>query len=562
MKRIYIFFLVFVLLSLSNSISAQSWRSALYPDTWESASDKDFYRDKVLQDYSYAGYHRGEREIPTVQENIIDITKGKYKADNTGAVDVTNTIQTAIDDLVKKGGGVVYLPVGTYMVSPQVDNDFCLKISDSNIVLRGDGPGKTFLYNSSSRMRSNSIIAVAKGGSWSQRGANMALITSNQMQPTKIIPVVSVTGYRKGDLVIVRNDITEDWITEHKMDEFWSGYGKKLNGLIYCREIVDVDSLKNELILDIPIRYALKTEHNARVYKAPSLISEVGIEHLSIGNRQSFIAEGWEEEDYNTLGNGSYDCHDSYAIIMKMAVNCWIRGVASYQPLGNTSGTHILSNGILITDSKNVSVKDCVFESPQYGGGGGNGYMIRVSANESLIQNCVAEFNRHGFVLSHMKSSGNVFQGCSDILSGRQRGITGNEKTIGSGSDHHMHFSHSNLYDECKVSDSYLDAHFRPWGGNPMHGVSAAHSVYWNITGEGNQDFSVRSQQARYGYIIGTKGENSVISTTSSFPETEFITNPVDHVEGVGESKNLIPQSLYEDQLQKRLQILELKEIE
>lgn len=557
MNRFCSLFLLFVLMFLSETILAQSWRSVLYPSNWMPASDKNFYTDKVLQDFSYAGYHRGEQKIPTIQENVIDITKGKYKADNSGKVDVTNTIQTAIDDLSQEGGGVVYFPAGTYMVSPQGNNDFCLQISDSNIVLRGDGPEKTFLYNSSSRMRSKSIIAVEKEGSWSQEGANETLITSNLMHATRIIPVVSVSGYQKGDLVIVRNDITEDWIKEHKMEEFWSGYGQKLNALIYCREIVRIDSFKNELELDIPIRYALKTEHNARVYKAPALISEVGIEQLSIGNRQSFIAKGWEEEDYNTPGNGSYDCHNSYAIVMKMAMNCWISDVTSYQPIGNTSGTHILSNGILVTDSKNVSVRDCDFESPQFGGGGGNGYMFRVSANETLIQNCTAKFNRHGFVLSHMKSSGNVFHGCSDIQTGRQRGISGNEKTIGSGSDHHMHFSHSNLYDACNVNNSYLDAHFRPWGGNPMHGLSAAHSVYWNITGEGNQDFSVRSQQGRYGYIIGTQGENSKISTTSIFPETEFITNPADHVEGVGEAKDLIPQSLYEDQLQKRLENIE-----
>jgi hypothetical protein len=557
MNRIYRLLFITVLMFYSWTTMAQEWRSILYPADWVPPVDKNFYRDTVLQDFSYAGYHRGEKSIPQVESNILNVSAAAYGADNTGVKDVTSILQQAIDDAARKGGGVVYLPAGTYKISPQGGQAYALKISNSNIVLRGDGPGKTFLYNSSSAMREKSIILVEKPGSWNTGGKNNTRITRDLMMPATAIPVQSVAGYRTGDLVIVRNTITEGWIRDHKMEDYWMEYRNKLPGITYIREILAVNAATNELVIDIPIRYALKTSDEARIYKAPEMLHEVGIEHLSIGNRQSFVPTGWQEEDYRAAGNGAYDAHDSYAINFNNGVNSWIRNVASYQPAENTSGTHILSNGIRINESKNITVEDCYFKNPQFGGGGGNGYMYRIMANETLIKNCVAEFQRHGFVLSHMMASGNVFYRCTDLDAGNQRGISGHEQTIGSGSDHHMHFSHSNLFDQCGVENSHLDARFRPWGDKPLHGLTAAHTVFWNTTSNGVQSHAVKTQQGRLGYAIGTTGLKSDVLTTAQHPGTEPITDPVDHVEGVGKGNSLLPQSLFSDQLRKRLQALD-----
>ena len=39
---------------------AQTWRSKLYPSTWSADALGNFYTDKLIQNFSYAGYHRGE----------------------------------------------------------------------------------------------------------------------------------------------------------------------------------------------------------------------------------------------------------------------------------------------------------------------------------------------------------------------------------------------------------------------------------------------------------------------------------------------------------------------
>jgi hypothetical protein len=548
-RNIALFFLFSIFFT---SVSkAQPWRSQLYPSNWNAEQLGNFYSDKLIQDFSYAGYHRGEKEVPTITKNIVDVTKSPYNADNTGKQDVTTIIQAAIN-AAGKTGGVVFLPAGTYKVSPG-SNKYCLVINRSNVVLRGAGIGKTFIYNSSDSMRQKAIIKVETGKSWNNEGENKQLITKDLMKPTKQIPVTSIKGFKVGDLVIVRNFINNDWIEEHKMTAFWKDQGNVLGGLLYCRKITAINATTNELTIDIPIRYALKTAHGSGVYKVQNMLSEVGIEDFSIGNRQSFKAGDWTEESYNTDSNGSYQSHDSWAIAMEHVVNSWINRVASYHPEENTSGAHILSNGIRVSQTKNVSILNCEFHRPQYGGGGGNGYMYRIVGNETLIKHCIAEFNRHGFVLSQMSASGNVFYRCRDENCGRQTGLTGYEKTNGSGSDHHMHFSHSNLFDQCTVENSYFAAGGRKWGGGTIHGLTGAHSLYWNLTSNGTQDYAVETQQGRYGYVIGTSGNKPTVRTSAWAEGSEKITNPVDYTEGISKGNTLSPRSLYTDQKSRRI---------
>ncbi|MCU0793309.1 MAG: InlB B-repeat-containing protein, partial [Opitutaceae bacterium] len=145
---------------------------------------------------------------------------------------------------------------------------------------------------------------------------------------------------------------------------------------------------------------------------------------------------------------------------------------------------------------------------------------------------------------------GNVFRLCEDRETGRATGATGSYATSGSSSDNHMHFSHSNLWDQCRAHNSWWSADHRGTNGTVYHGLAAAKSVYWNTSGSGTRGGAVvTSQQGRYGYIIGTSGTRSSVSTS-----TTGNTAPADIVEGVGQGASLQPQSLYADQLARRLQ--------
>jgi hypothetical protein len=535
-------------------LSAVAWQSSLYPSNWQNNVNANFYTDKFIQDFSYAGYHRGETAIPFINQNVIDVTKSPYNADNKGVNDATNAIQKAIDD-VSLSGGVVYLPEGIYKLNPS-DRNYCLRITKSNIVIRGQDTGKTRLLCTATYMRSKSIILIEPlNSSWwySVPSTGVVTVTKNLTGPTNIIPLSDVSNFKKNDWVILRNSITDAWITEHN-EPNWLGYGSTLIGILYCRQILDINTSNKTVTIDVPIRYSLLTRDNVIMYRAPAMLEEVGIENLSIGNVENTKASGWGEEDYNTNGTAAYDCHNAYCIEINNSRNCWIRNVSSFKPDNNKSGCHFLSCGIFLYQCRAVTLENCRFGYVQYGGGGGNGYIYRISSNECLLKNCIAKYSRHGYVFALMSASGNVITGCWDIKTKFQTGITGNESNSGGASDHHMHFSHSNLIDSCFTKDSYFAAAYRPYGSTPQHLITAAHSVYWNINGSGTlYSYCVWSQQARYGYVIGTSGSVYSVRTNETSAGSASRTDPVDHTECIGSGSSLTPQSLYNDQLLKRI---------
>jgi len=543
-----------VLLLACRSASAQTWESSLYGAGWSPTPALSFATDKVIQDFSYAGYRRGEVPLPANPPGATFNVVSGYGADPTGTSDSTVAIQAAINAAATAGGGIVYLPAGTYQVSPQGSATYALNITAGNIVLRGAGTGQTFLVNTSTSMRNKVIIDVTGPGSasWTSVQSPSTTITADLMGPTTRIPVTSTSGFSVGEFIIIRADPGDDWANEHNEDG-WVGYANSYGRFLYHRQIKAVDAANNIIEVDIPTRYYLKTRDNARVYRKTTLIAEVGVEQLSIGNVQH-SGTGWAEEDYNSPANGSYDTHASYVLRFTRVRDGWIRNVNTFQPAGNTTTCHLLSNGILLSECSRITVKDCHLQRPQFGGGGGNGYMYRLqNSSDSLLDNCTAEFSRHGMVFSHMATSGNVIYRCLDKNTGKQTGDTGNQNTSGRGSDHHMHFSHSNLIDTSVADNSYFEARYRPFGSAPLHNLTSAHGVYWNTEGKASaQSYLIHSQQSRYGYVIGTRGGVTTVKTDGT---STTKTAPIDHVEGVGQGDTLTPFSLYEDQRRRRLKL-------
>jgi hypothetical protein len=531
-----------------------AWESSLFGPSWQATPNLSFETDKVLQDFSFAGYRRGEVPLPTQPPGATFNVVTGYGADSSGIADSTVAIQNAINAAQAAGGGIVWMPAGTYRLSPQGTNAFCLQITASNVVLRGAGVGQTFLLNTDWLMRNKVILQITgpSSAAWTTAQTPTTLLRQDLPGPTTQLPVVSVSGYAVGDHILVRADPGDEWATEH-LEPDWVGFALGSFGrLMYLRQIVAIDAVNQVLTIDIPTRYALKVRDNARVYKKTTLIREVGLEGFSIGNVQHPGTTGWGEEDHTVEGTSSYDVAGNFAIRFQRVRDGWIRNVSSFLPAGNTRTCHVLNNGVLLIECQGVTIRNATFQRPQYGGGGGAGYMYRIqNSGDCLLQECTAEFSRHGMVLSHMASSGNVIHACVDRTTGKQTGATGNQNTSGKGSDHHMHFSHSNLIDTCVADNSYFEARYRPFGSAPLHNLTSAHGVYWNIEGKASgQTYVVHSQQSRYGYVIGTRGAVTTVKTDGT---SVTKTNPVDHVEGVAQGTTLSPFSLYREQRRRRL---------
>lgn len=524
---------------------AEMWRSILYPETWTPPTSGQGFDGKLIQDFSYAGVARGERSLPEVRGPVFDVSD--YGADATGEADSTDAVQSAIDAAGKAGGGVVQFKAGTYLLSPRGNR--CLVVQQNHVILRGASGGETRLLNTSFEMRQKTILLFQ---SIEKRNGSEVRITRDSLGPTHNLMVADARGFRVGDRVEIRWDFTPEWIEEHHQSDFWNEK-QHPGSAVYQREVSSVHPGKNQIGIDIPTRYQLRTRDLARIRKVSGLLTGCAVENIHIGNVQH-PGNGWGEEDYRDAGTAAYDAHDSWAIRFHDAIDCWVADVSSFQPEANRSGSHILSNGVLLSNSTRVTIRGGKFQKSQYGGGGGNGYMLRLqNAGECLVEGFESNFSRHGISLTHAGSSGNVFYRCVDRATAFSTGSTGSYRTNGRSSDHHMHFSHANLFDSCLAENSYFAASHRGNWGTIPHGLTSAHGVYWNIQGEGGQyPHVVVSHQGRYGYVIGTRGTVTAVDTRLS-QKIATTTRPEDHTEGIGEGAHLAPQSLYQDQLNRRL---------
>ena len=524
-------------------LTAQTWRSSLYPENWTPGYSDS--KGRFLHDFSFAGYKSGMEAIPIRTKKIVDVSKPPYNADKTGAIDATAAIQKAIDNVGQNGGGVVFLPAGEYSISIKGSKLQALRIKYNNVVLRGEGTAKTYIKSTSTNIRDKQMIYFyPDGANWNKSSdGKTTLITKDLLLPTTSIPVKDASLFKKGDLIALVTDLTDSFIAEHGCTGYWTTF----NGVRFCREVTAVDYVKNLVKIDVPTRYYLKMRDNSRIYKLNPQLTECGIEDLSVGNLQN-NGTGWSDSDYDSIGTGAYEVHGSHFVLFRNVQNCWVRNVATFRPKENTQDVHILSNCLKILDSRFVTVEKCNFQRTQYEGGGGNGYLYALEANDCMIKNCHAEHGRHNYDFKEMTSTGNVILKCTS-------------KDPSLSSDFHMALSMANLFDSFESDGDAIDANFRPWGAKEnIHMYSTTQSVIWNTKGikgfRGNKNaYLVVSRQYGEGYVIGTSGAvNIVLTTPVSGTEggISFNTSPEDYVEGVGQGATLIPQSLYEDQFYKR----------
>ncbi|TLS52853.1 hypothetical protein FE782_09000 [Paenibacillus antri] len=541
--------------------TGETWRSSLYPENWYPGyknADGHF-----VHDWSYAGYRQGEQDIPdTVPGCVFDVTHPHYGADPAGENDSTASIQRAISDAGHAGGGTVYLPAGTYKISLERSkdpSDAVLFIEHSGVVLRGAGVGETRLLNTTSAgMRFKDVIQVApeSGPHWAVTDRNQRnnaiywetkrLLTQDVPEMSTVIHVDDVSGYQVGDDIFIGFELTDAWIAEHGLTGVWDSANMTTYGVadetggMFSRTITAIDPANDTIAIDIPTRYWLKSRDKAMVWKHQlPFIREVGIEDISMGS----AIEGGTT---TSIGSGTYGYNimNAHNITFQYVKDGWVRRVESYNA-GNPHGLELLSNGIKLNMSRNVTVQDTTFRNAQHLGDGGNGYLYTLSGNDNLLERATAIGGRHNYTFGRFFSTGNVIFNS-----------VGQDSAHGP-SDFHMFLSAANLIDSMRFDGDYFEAMYRPWG-DPIHGHTSSQTTFWNTYGESyfrDRPFIIDSRQYGYGYVVGTSGPASAIQTTPTVGWWEWHTDtaPEDIAEGEGLGETLAPQSLYLDQKARRL---------
>ena len=565
-----------VILTVCSVCFSQAVRSMLYPENWNGSAPTRVPSagnpDRFLHDFSYAGYMMGEQNIPNIPNTttagvvrVYNVRNAPFNANNTGSIDARLAIQQAIDSAANfarnNAGqwGVVYLPAGTYNVSiPGAANEWGrrgLHIWHERVILRGDGVGQTFIRGITRNTRGSVLIAVGNGGQWggnllsSRLAANIGYDgTVASGYPTREIRVQSVSGFNVGDWIMIRNDRTQGWINAHSMSALWSPNTDVGNGAGFFRRITAINTASNTITIDIPTRYWMHMNDNARVNRVNPGIQNVALENFSIGNLQNERTNGWGGTDFNVSGTGAFEIHGSFVIRFTGVVNGWARNIHSYNP-GNTNDRHMTSNGFDIGQSARLTIDNLRFSRPQYVGEGGNGYGFDISGADNLIINSQSTHTRHAWAFKHGFTNGNVIHN-----------FRSEHTTLPS--DFHMYLSMSNLIDNQTVNNDYLESRVRPYGSETnRHGQTSSQTVFWNTNGErgrggtNNTARTVDSRQHGWGYVIGTRGAATEVTTSLTiYPASSlYNTAPEDHREHIGTGHNLVPQSLWRDQVQRRL---------
>lgn len=495
------------------------WRSSLYPDDWKPGlSDAS---GRSIQDFSYAGFKYGEPPDPGPLD-VIEVVG----ADPTGVDDSTATVQASIDAATAKNGAIVHIPTGLYRF------DGTLQISHSHIVLRGDGPTKTRLFfTKTTGMTGKAHISFDAP---LLVDLETPVAADGDIHSTSIA-VADASGFAPGDDVAIGFVITPEFVAEHNMTGTWVAFHGTWQ-TFFRRTVISVDtsSSPQTIHIDVPLRYPVKLRDNASVRREKGYLTGVGVESLGLAN-----AGNWDD---------AWNVNRNHVLGLAHVADGYVRDVQSFPspnaPMaGDGAGAHLLSGGILVLESKRVTIERAEMSAAQNRGGGGNGYLFEIQrSSEILTADSKGTGGRHNFI----QNWGFGTTGCVwlRVESREGRAYASKDAKVGTTgySEYHHSLATANLVDSSLFDDGFSTV-------NRGHestgaGITGTMNVIWNVRGTG----SVRSLQYGHGYVIGTSG--SYLVTES--PLLGMGTEPIDHVEGQDRGADLVPPSLYEDQRAKR----------
>lgn len=416
-----------------------------------------------LPDFSYAGYHAGEAEIPTpqVRWNL----KRDFGAKGDGRTDDSPALLRATRTIK---GGVLYIPEGTYVIKRRID------INRGNLVLRGAGPEKTILYfpNSLTDLFGNTYNE-AKQSQWSFRPGFINVTGTDPITPETRLASVTAPA-KRGDKVLKLSAPVSvrrgEWIRLAESDppkgEAAAGslirhlYGEVMPpgpDLVGTRHVVRflsrVKSVAgSQLELERPLPYDVRPEWAPEVHRFAPTVREFGVEHLSLHFPWTPYPGHFKEKGYNGL------------FLLNVA-QCWVRDVEVENAdfgLDLNSTNFCTVTGVTLTTSADRGT------APEARGASGHHGIDVSHGTENLVTGFdvrtkfVHDISVEWYALHTVFSKG--------------RGIDLNM-------DHHREANYSSLFSQldCGAGTRPFDS-----GGSRDRGAHAgAYNTYWNVRAAG-----------------------------------------------------------------------------
>jgi len=504
-----------------------------------------------LPDFSYVGYHSGDKSIPKVP---VMITLEAKQDDNTVH------IQKALDELGEispdKNGirGALLLKKGIYRVSGE------LTISHSGIVLRGEGNGTDgtiiiatgyddFKYKRTliSIGAKSNILEPHTSHKFPDTNRITLIESSKQAIVDDFVPiggnsfeVVSTLDYKLGDKIVVYRPSTQEWISSigcDKLEARWAGIRD-------IRWIKDGDApgfYYQRLGYDNQYRILKKEDESWEDFEKRIPLSE--------DNKKFDFTLQWKAGDYDfyferritkikgnriyidipivhtmeaAYGGGEIYHYKTPSRITEVGIEN-LRLISEFatptsgHPYGNPeqtgtaeihawNGIHIKNNtdntwvrnitgnyfgwSLISASGKRATIQDCVNLGHASEISGGRRYPFMVDGQLNLVQRCIAFEGRHEFVTQKKTAGPNVFVDCIGFNSKQHSGP-------------HHRYSVGTLYDNVK-SEKPMESRFRGNSGTG-HGWAGTQTCFYNCVAP---EFLVEEPPGGISWVIGSSRED------------------------------------------------------
>lgn len=422
---------------------------------------------------SYAGYRRGE--VPLPSPPIVNSVRD-FGAQGDGVADDTAAFKAAIADAALKGGGTVFIPLGTYRITK------VLHLKHSGVVLRGESRAGTVLdfqksltnilgklsyvaENGSGEILSKwtwygGLIWVSPGDtfdaggklidtrqSW-KYGARLASVTQPAARGDFRVQVDAPTKLSPGmPLLMTWRNTANFSLLKHiaghpLMDLYhWSEATKILPvanpEFMWPVEIKSVSG--NTVTLKQPLRLDIRPEWKVGFRPLGPHVQEVGVQSLTLKFHAPYTHLHHKNIGWN-------------AIFINRAYNCWVSDVEIQS----------VENGVLIASAKNISVTGMAqtgVEKQHYS------LQQRVSSHDILVENFTVDGQHmieHGFSTEFF-CSGSVWSKGS-----MTRGTF----------DSHRALSFDLIRTEISLNNDKLSSNGGARGNGPRNG---RRFVHWNV---------------------------------------------------------------------------------
>lgn len=325
----------------------------------------------VLLDFSYAGYAHGEEAPPEMRDliaqgykvyNVLDYgaVPGDGKSDRAAVTRILEALGATFNEedggkterYVKNGPAraIIYFPEGEYVLLGPEDHYETLRISMSDLVIKGAGRDKTVIRKdvvsddgTSTNMWAGATMLNIKHNSGLSKVAD---VTGNAAAGTFSVTVGSTSGINAGDWVclkLVNNDpeLIASELAPYQNVSSWTDLNT--TGIqIYDYHQVRTKS-GNTLTFHEPLMHKIESRWGWTVERFPHY-ENVGIEDLTFA--------GQAKEDFVHHGSGADD--SGYKIVdFGRLTNSWMRRVtftsvseaSSFQSCANCSAYDIRIDG-------------------------------------------------------------------------------------------------------------------------------------------------------------------------------------------------------------------------